>query len=106
MANLNFDASKIETNSYQPLPDGWYPVAIVEADMVRTKDGSNEYLKLCYEITGPEYTGRKVFDGFRMIYRATDLGRIKSVATIPAISTHQQQGEEQHCSAHRSPEGL
>ena len=28
MANLNFDASKIETNSYQPLPDGWYPVAI------------------------------------------------------------------------------
>jgi cystathionine beta-lyase/cystathionine gamma-synthase len=29
-----------------------------------------------------------------MIWRATDLGRIKSVATIPAISTHQQQGEE------------
>jgi cystathionine beta-lyase/cystathionine gamma-synthase len=28
-----------------------------------------------------------------MIWRATDLGRIKSVATIPAISTHQQQGE-------------
>ena len=27
------------------------------------------------------------------IWRATDLGRIKSVATIPAISTHQQQGE-------------
>jgi cystathionine beta-lyase/cystathionine gamma-synthase len=26
--------------------------------------------------------------------RATDLGRIKSLATIPAISTHQQQGEE------------
>jgi cystathionine beta-lyase/cystathionine gamma-synthase len=29
-----------------------------------------------------------------LIFRATDLGRIKSVATIPAISTHQQQGEE------------
>jgi hypothetical protein len=29
-----------------------------------------------------------------MIWRATDLGRIKSVATIPAISTHSQQGEE------------
>jgi cystathionine beta-lyase/cystathionine gamma-synthase len=28
------------------------------------------------------------------IWRATDLGRIKSVATIPAISTHQQQGDE------------
>ncbi len=37
---------------------------------------------------------RKVFDGLQRIWRATDLGRIKSVATIPAISTHQQQGEE------------
>lgn len=36
---------------------------------------------------------RRVFDGLERIWRATDLGRIKSVATIPAISTHQQQGE-------------
>ncbi|MBC8436241.1 MAG: PLP-dependent transferase, partial [Bacteroidetes bacterium] len=28
------------------------------------------------------------------IWRGTDLGRIKSIATIPAISTHSQQGEE------------
>ena len=37
---------------------------------------------------------RAAFDKLTMIWRATDLGRIKSVATIPAISTHQQQGEE------------
>ena len=37
---------------------------------------------------------RNVFDGLQRIWRATDLGRIKSVATIPAISTHQQQGEK------------
>lgn len=37
---------------------------------------------------------RDVFDAFTRIWRATDLGRIKSVATIPAISTHSQQGEE------------
>ncbi|MEO0051840.1 MAG: PLP-dependent transferase [candidate division WOR-3 bacterium] len=42
---------------------------------------------------GPEKT-RQVFDRFRLIYRATDLGRIKTVATIPAISTHLLQGEE------------
>jgi O-acetylhomoserine/O-acetylserine sulfhydrylase-like pyridoxal-dependent enzyme len=42
---------------------------------------------------GAEAT-RNVFDGLQRIFRATDLGRIKSVATIPAISTHQQQGEE------------
>ncbi|MBW2453037.1 MAG: O-acetylhomoserine aminocarboxypropyltransferase/cysteine synthase, partial [Deltaproteobacteria bacterium] len=36
---------------------------------------------------------RTFFDSLQRIWRATDLGRIKSVATIPAISTHQQQGE-------------
>ncbi len=36
----------------------------------------------------------RFFDALQRIWRATDLGRIKSVATIPAISTHQQQGEE------------
>ncbi|HNQ23352.1 MAG TPA: PLP-dependent transferase [Phycisphaerae bacterium] len=41
---------------------------------------------------GAERT-RKFFDGLQRVWRATDLGRIKSVATIPAISTHQQQGE-------------
>ncbi len=49
---------------------------------------------MSFRVDGPPANARKVFDGFRMIYRATDLGRIKSVATIPAISTHQQQGEE------------
>lgn len=42
---------------------------------------------------GAEKT-RTFFDNLQQIWRATDLGRIKSVATIPAISTHQQQGEE------------
>ncbi len=37
---------------------------------------------------------RDAFDHLSMISRATDLGRIKSVATIPMISTHQQQGDE------------
>jgi O-acetylhomoserine/O-acetylserine sulfhydrylase-like pyridoxal-dependent enzyme len=40
---------------------------------------------------GPRKT-RDFFDRLKRIWRATDLGRIKSVATIPAISTHQQQG--------------
>jgi cystathionine beta-lyase/cystathionine gamma-synthase len=37
---------------------------------------------------------RAFFDALQMIWRATDLGRIKTTATLNAISTHQQQGEE------------
>ena len=48
---------------------------------------------LSFNVKGGATETRKVFDSFKMIWRATDLGRIKSVATIPAISTHQQQGD-------------
>lgn len=48
---------------------------------------------LSFRVEGSPENARKVFDNFKLIFRATDLGRIKSVATIPAISTHQQQGE-------------
>ena len=37
---------------------------------------------------------RTFYDHLDMIWRATDLGRVKTVATLNAISTHQQQGEE------------
>jgi len=49
---------------------------------------------MSFRVKGGGQAARDVFDGFNMIWRATDLGRIKSVATIPAISTHSQQGEE------------
>ena len=51
-------------------------------------------------VKGGAANTRVFFDGLQRIWRATDLGRIKSVATIPAISTHQQQGEEGRKLAH------
>ena len=60
------------------------------------KDSGNQLNRyghmLGFTVRGGVKQARKVFDNFQMIWRATDLGRIKSVATIPAISTHQQQG--------------
>lgn len=43
---------------------------------------------------GDSVNTRTFYDGLDMIWRATDLGRVKTVATLNAISTHQQQGEE------------
>lgn len=48
---------------------------------------------LAFTVKGGAAAARRTFDALQMIWRATDLGRIESVATIPAISTHQQQGE-------------
>jgi O-acetylhomoserine/O-acetylserine sulfhydrylase-like pyridoxal-dependent enzyme len=51
-------------------------------------------------VKGGADKARLFFDKLQRIWRATDLGRIKSVATIPGISTHQQQGEEGRKLAH------
>jgi O-acetylhomoserine/O-acetylserine sulfhydrylase-like pyridoxal-dependent enzyme len=49
---------------------------------------------MSFNVRGGASETRCFFDHLRRVYRATDLGRIKSVATIPAISTHSQQGDE------------
>jgi O-acetylhomoserine/O-acetylserine sulfhydrylase-like pyridoxal-dependent enzyme len=49
---------------------------------------------MSFNVLGSGRDTRVFFDGLQRTWRATDLGRIKTVATIPAISTHQQQGEE------------
>lgn len=46
-----------------------------------------------FRVAGGAAATRAFLDKLQMIWRATDLGRVKTVATIPAISTHQQQGE-------------
>jgi O-acetylhomoserine/O-acetylserine sulfhydrylase-like pyridoxal-dependent enzyme len=60
----------------------------------RYKQKVNRYSHLLsFRVRGGAQKARDVFDKFGMIWRATDLGRVKTVATIPAISTHLLQGE-------------
>jgi O-acetylhomoserine/O-acetylserine sulfhydrylase-like pyridoxal-dependent enzyme len=67
---------------------------LVDSDDGRGNEINRYGHLMSFRVDGPPENARRVFDNLKMIYRATDLGRIKSVATIPAISTHQQQGEE------------
>jgi O-acetylhomoserine/O-acetylserine sulfhydrylase-like pyridoxal-dependent enzyme len=67
--------------------------------LVDSDDGNGKEINryghlLSFRVDGPPQNARKVFDNLKIIFRAGDLGRIKSMATIPAISTHLQQGEE------------
>lgn len=63
---FNFNAETVSpSQAFDPLPDGWYEIGIVGAEMVQTKDGSTELLKLTYEVDGnkhPVFANRKVFD--------------------------------------------
>jgi len=67
---------------------------LVDSDDGKGKEVNRYGHLLSFRVDGPPQNARKVFDSFKIILRAGDLGRIKSIATIPAISTHLQQGEE------------
>jgi len=59
---------------------------------------------LSFRVKAGPQAARKVFDRLQLIMRVTDLGRVKSIATIPSISTHLQQGEESRKMAHIPPD--
>ncbi len=72
---------------------------LVDSDDGKGKEVNRYGHLLSFRVDGPPQNARKVFDNLKIIFRAGDLGRIKSIATIPAISTHLQQGEEARAKA-------
>lgn len=83
----------VEGVHYPGLPgfDG-HETAVRYMSLVDAADGDAArfgYL-LSLDMRGGTAPARQAFDRLQMIWRATDLGRVKSVATIPMISTHQQ----------------
>lgn len=86
-----------------------YNLAKKHMKLVDSDDGKGKEINrfghlLSFRVDGPPQNARKVFDNFKLILRAGDLGRIKSIATIPAISTHLQQGEEARTKADVPPQ--
>ncbi len=94
VARFLADHPKVETVDYLGLED--HPLhSLASRYMKLVDDDTPAYGHLMsFTVRGSATDARRFFDGLQRIFRATDLGRIKSVATIPAISTHQQQGEE------------
>ncbi len=105
------DQSMVESVEYLGLPN--HPLHDLASKYMWLVDAEDDplYRKpvnryghlMSFCVKGGRENTRVVFDALQRIWRATDLGRIKSVATIPAISTHQQQGEEGRKLAHIPP---
>jgi hypothetical protein len=74
-----FDANELpQGNTYEPLPAGWYTATITAAELKPTKDGSGQYIKVRYDITGPTHQGRVVFGNINIrnaSARAEEIGR-------------------------------
>lgn len=74
-----FEANDLpQGNTYEPLPAGWYTATIADAELKTTKDGSGQYIKVRYDITGPTHQGRVVFGNINIrsaSAKAEEIGR-------------------------------
>ena len=84
----------LESHPLHALASKYMWLADAEHDDLYKKPVNRYGHLMSFRLKDGPAAARSTFDGLQRIWRATDLGRIKSVATIPAISTHQQQGEE------------
>ena len=84
---------EVEHVNYPGLPSyAGHEVASRYMRLVDSDEKRYGYM-MSFLVKGGMQATRDAFDKLKMIWRATDLGRVKTVAVIPAISTHQQQGE-------------
>jgi hypothetical protein len=51
---------------FDPIPAGWYPVEIENAEIKATKSGTGKYIKLAMVVLGDECAGRKLFSNLNI----------------------------------------
>ena len=93
----------LESNRLHELASKYLWLADAEHDERYGKPVNRYGHLMSFQVKGGPLAARKVFDRFQRIMRVTDLGRVKTIATIPSISTHLQQGEEGRKLAHIPP---
>ena len=63
MAQLNFDASKVDpAQPFEAIPSDKYTVEITKSELKPIKSGGGSYLEIEYTVLDGEYRGRKVWD--------------------------------------------
>lgn len=50
-----------ESESFEPIPAGWYDTSITKCDLKPTKDGQGRYLALELTVLGPTHQNRRIF---------------------------------------------
>jgi hypothetical protein len=78
--DIGFTADELPESrgEYEPLPEGWYSAEIGAAEIRTTKEGTGQYIRCRYNITGPTNSGRVVFGNVNIMnksQRAEEIGR-------------------------------
>jgi hypothetical protein len=95
-----FRASDTSNSSgkYQLVPPGWYEADIHKAELMTTKKGTGEYIKIRFDILGPSHQGRVVFSQINIRNenpRAESIGREQLGELIAALGLKDVSNTEQ-----------
>jgi len=76
--DIGFSADELPESrgDYEPLPEGWYSAEIGDAEIRVTKDGTGQYIRCRYNITGPTKAGRVVFGNVNIINKSAQAEKI------------------------------
>lgn len=84
-----FDVNELPVgDNYDPIPEGWYNVRIVSAEIKATKSGTGQYISIRYDIIGPSHQGRQVFGTLNIkndSQKAEEIGRQQLGSLMRAI---------------------
>lgn len=59
---VNFDMTNVQpVDSFEPLPDGWYPARVAKIEEKTTKAGTGKYYQVQFNIVDGQHRGRVVF---------------------------------------------
>ena len=79
LLDTTYDVSELpQSSGYDVLPAGWYSASISEATLNTTRNGTGQYIKVRYDITGPSHQGRVVWGNLNIRNqnpKAEDIGR-------------------------------
>ena len=74
--NITSALQNAQPENYDLLPPGTYSLQAEKAELIDTKDGFGQYIKVQFNVLGPEYAGRKVFCNFNIRNRSAEAERI------------------------------
>ncbi len=95
-----YTVGEVEQNSgdFEPIPAGWYSVAVTDADLRDTKAGTGNYISVRFDVTGPTHEGRVVFTNLNLKNpnpKAEEIGRQQLDALQRAIGLTAVQDTDQ-----------
>ena len=66
--NQKFDVEQLPvgTSNYDLVPSGWYTAFVHSAEVKQTKNGTGEYIKIRFDITGDTSQGRVLFSNINI----------------------------------------